>query len=172
VQDFPKAADYYKTGAQAGNVEAQWCLGRMCQLGQGLEQPDEAQALVWFTMAAEQNLAVAQYEVGRSLVPLFPCSPVPFPLFVPLSRPAAASLPLSSNIFPRRLGSREKPPTTTRVQQRCFDQRLMPPVTTLKHSSALGGCTNSELASKKTFFSPGFTLTLLPWGVTVVRASL
>jgi TPR repeat protein len=91
VQDFPKAADYYKTGAQAGNVEAQWCLGRMCQLGQGLEQPDEAQALVWFTMAAEQNLAVAQYEVGRSLVPLFPF-PCLFPFLVQLQHPSLCLL--------------------------------------------------------------------------------
>ena len=63
VQDWRKAAEYYETGAEAGNVEAQWCLGRMCQLGQGMEAPDEARALHWFEKAAEQNLAGAQYEV-------------------------------------------------------------------------------------------------------------
>jgi uncharacterized protein len=49
--------------AEEGNVAAQFNLGLMYQLSQGVPQDDEA-ATSWYRKAAEQGLADAQYNLG------------------------------------------------------------------------------------------------------------
>jgi uncharacterized protein len=49
--------------AEKGNVKAQYRLGRMFNLGQGLP-PDKKEAAKWFHLAAQQGLAEAQGALG------------------------------------------------------------------------------------------------------------
>src|SRR5262245_51555229 len=46
-----------------GDVYAQGMLGRHYEAGEGVRQ-DQAEALKWYRKAADQGLAIAQYNVG------------------------------------------------------------------------------------------------------------
>lgn len=63
--DYAKALRLVEPEAEKGVPEAQYSLGRMYALGQGVEQ-DEAQAAAWYRKAAEQGLAEAQYHLGEA----------------------------------------------------------------------------------------------------------
>jgi TPR repeat protein len=52
-----------RAAAQSGDANAQYWLGIMYDLGQGVPQ-DYAQALSWFRKSAEQGDADAQYSMG------------------------------------------------------------------------------------------------------------
>lgn len=52
-----------RAGAEQGDAAAQFKLGVMYRLGQGVAQ-DDKQAAAWFRKAAEQGLAVAQVNLG------------------------------------------------------------------------------------------------------------
>jgi uncharacterized protein len=49
--------------AEQGNAQAQYRLGKMANLGQGLP-PDKKEAARWFHLAAQQGLAAAQGALG------------------------------------------------------------------------------------------------------------
>ena len=49
--------------AEAGDTSAQFTLGRMYAIGEGVPQ-DAAEAVRWFRLAAEQSYAPAQYILG------------------------------------------------------------------------------------------------------------
>lgn len=56
---------WYRVGAEQGNAAAQYDLGVMYALGQGVSQ-DYAQAAQWFRKAAEQGNAAAQSRLGSA----------------------------------------------------------------------------------------------------------
>ncbi len=62
--DYPAALRELSPLAEQGNAEAQFMLGEMYGLGQGVA-PDEPQAMAWYRKAAEQGNARAQIEVGH-----------------------------------------------------------------------------------------------------------
>jgi serine/threonine protein kinase len=62
-KDFGGALPGYQTAAQAGDAEAQYHLGYMSQLGQGVPV-DPVVALRWYQKAAAQNYAPAQSQIG------------------------------------------------------------------------------------------------------------
>src|SRR5262249_38022230 len=71
-QDFAKAREGVGESPNPGYAEAQEALGFMCQLGQGMEaRPSEAAK--WYQLAAEQNRAPAQNQLGilyaKGLIP-------------------------------------------------------------------------------------------------------
>ena len=53
-----------KQQAQKGNAQAQFKLGLMYVLGQGVPQ-DDVEAVKWFRLAADQGDAYAQYSLGE-----------------------------------------------------------------------------------------------------------
>lgn len=55
-----------KTGAEQGNADAQYNLGKMHYYGQGVSQDNE-QALAWYLKAAEQSNANAQFNLAVML---------------------------------------------------------------------------------------------------------
>ena len=57
--DDAKAAQLYRTAAEAGLAAAQYNLGVMCAEGRGVEQNNDA-AKYWFRKAAELGNAMAQ----------------------------------------------------------------------------------------------------------------
>jgi len=59
-QDF----DETKLLAEQGDADAQYNLGLMYLLGDGVPEND-AEAVKWFRLAAEQGYATAQYNLGR-----------------------------------------------------------------------------------------------------------
>ena len=73
--DFYKGLDAYKSGdfktaliewtplAEQGNASAQYFLGLMYDVGEGVPENDKT-AVKWFTLAAEQGDADAQFELG------------------------------------------------------------------------------------------------------------
>jgi TPR repeat protein len=73
--DFQKGIDAYQRGdyaaalieltplAEQGNAGAQYVLGVMYDLGQGVPEDDQT-AVKWWTLAAEQGQADAQYALG------------------------------------------------------------------------------------------------------------
>ncbi|MEP3045221.1 MAG: tetratricopeptide repeat protein [Roseibium sp.] len=61
--DPAKAADWYRTAADAGHVRAQYELGRLHEDGEGVTQSDLA-AMRWFRVASEQDFAEAQYRLA------------------------------------------------------------------------------------------------------------
>ncbi len=61
--DYEGAFSEWTTAAKNGDVLAQYSLGTMYYLGQGVPQ-DYAQAMIWFRKAAEQGEATAQYNLG------------------------------------------------------------------------------------------------------------
>ena len=75
AQDFNRGVDAYRSGdyvaamsewrplAEQGNMVAQYALGVMYDLGEGVSK-DTNQALTWYRQAAEQGYALAQYALG------------------------------------------------------------------------------------------------------------
>ena len=75
AQDFNKGVEAYRTGdyvtamnewrplAEQGNMVAQYALGVMYDLGEGVSK-DPKQAVKWYSLAAEQGYALAQYNLG------------------------------------------------------------------------------------------------------------
>ena len=61
--DYSTAFDLYEKLANQGNAKAQFNLGYMYDIGQGLPQ-DYKQAVHWYTKAAEQGYAKAQHNLG------------------------------------------------------------------------------------------------------------
>lgn len=64
VQDFAKAASYYKLAAEAGNVKAQNNLGACYAKGKGVPQ-DFCLAIAWYKKAAEHGDSQAQFNLGN-----------------------------------------------------------------------------------------------------------
>lgn len=63
--DFSTASKEFKQAADAGDSYAQFNLGVMYELGQGLRK-DENMAVSWYRKAADQGLALAQYNLGQA----------------------------------------------------------------------------------------------------------
>ena len=75
AQDFNRGVDAYRSGdyatamnewrplAEQGNMVAQYALGVMYDLGEGVSK-DAKQAVKWYSLAAEQGYALAQYALG------------------------------------------------------------------------------------------------------------
>jgi TPR repeat protein len=61
--DYKTAFRHYLRSAQQGSVDAQFLLGGLYFLGQGVQE-DNTEAARWFRMAAEQGHASAQYSLG------------------------------------------------------------------------------------------------------------
>lgn len=57
--DFKKAFDIYKSLANAGNAEAQYCLGLMYETGKGVDV-DIFEAVMWFRKAKAKGFALAE----------------------------------------------------------------------------------------------------------------
>ena len=63
--DFATALRELTPLAEQGDAKAQFFLGNMYSIGQGVPQ-DHAEAVKWFRLAAEQGLAEAQNNLGVS----------------------------------------------------------------------------------------------------------
>lgn len=63
--DYAKALRLVQPEAEKGLPEAQYSLGRMYALGQGVER-DEVEAARWYHKAAEQGVVEAQYQLGEA----------------------------------------------------------------------------------------------------------
>lgn len=63
LRDQKRAFDWYSRSAEQGFAKAQFNLGHMYILGQGVDQ-DKSQGVDWQVKAAEQGLAEAQFEIG------------------------------------------------------------------------------------------------------------
>lgn len=61
--DYATAAEFLKTLAMQGDVQAQFNLGSLYMEGKGVTQ-DHAAAATWFGKAARQGNALAQYNLG------------------------------------------------------------------------------------------------------------
>jgi uncharacterized protein len=61
--DYAAARKELRPLAEQGNAQAQYRLGKMANLGQGLP-PDKKEAARWFHLAAQQGLAAAQGALG------------------------------------------------------------------------------------------------------------
>jgi len=64
LRDQKRAFDWYSRSAEQGFARAQFELGGLYILGEGVEK-DEAQGVEWLMKAAEQGLADAQFEIGN-----------------------------------------------------------------------------------------------------------
>jgi uncharacterized protein len=64
-RDYAMAYKEFKVLAEQGDAEAQFNLGRMYTLGQGVQQ-EPAEALKWYRKAAEQGNGNAQWVMGIS----------------------------------------------------------------------------------------------------------
>lgn len=64
-QDFSKAVEWYRKGAEQGDATAQFCLAFSYASGEGVPQ-DLGKAVEWYRKAAEQGDAFAQYALGWS----------------------------------------------------------------------------------------------------------
>ena len=62
-KDFVTALKKFKSAAAQGNSDAQFNLGVMYDIGQGVTQ-DYAEAVRWWKLAAAQGDATAQYNLG------------------------------------------------------------------------------------------------------------
>ena len=58
-----KALKWYRSAAEQGHAKAQYYLGVMFDMGEGVPQ-DYVEAAKWYRTAAEQGLAVAQSNLG------------------------------------------------------------------------------------------------------------
>ena len=61
--DYEGAAMFYKRAAEMGHARAQCSYGKCLYLGSGTAK-NPAAAFAWFTRAAEQNMDIAQYNLG------------------------------------------------------------------------------------------------------------
>jgi len=70
--DYETALKEFRPLADQGDVQAQWVLGNMYRIGQGVPQND-AEAVKWYRMAAElgyvpgQVMLGAMYQFGRGV---------------------------------------------------------------------------------------------------------
>ena len=64
-QKYSLALQKFRSAADQGSANAQFCLGVMYGLGQGVAV-DPVVALRWYRLAAQQGLAVAQHNVGNA----------------------------------------------------------------------------------------------------------
>lgn len=62
-QDYEGAAMFYKRAAEMGHARAQCSYGKCLYIGSGVAK-NPAAAFGWFAKAAEQNLDIAQYNLG------------------------------------------------------------------------------------------------------------
>ena len=62
-KDYASAMRLYQVAAQAGDAQAQYQVGYMYQIGQGVV-PDPVTALQWYHKSADQNFANAQSQIG------------------------------------------------------------------------------------------------------------
>lgn len=62
-QSLSKAFECYTIAAEKGSSEAQYCLGVMHLMGQGIPQ-DDSQAAIWFRAAAEKSHMQAQHNLA------------------------------------------------------------------------------------------------------------
>ena len=63
LRNQKRAFDWYSRSAKQGFAKAQFNLGHMYILGQGVDQ-DKSQGVDWQVKAAEQGLVEAQFEIG------------------------------------------------------------------------------------------------------------
>lgn len=61
--DYKKALKIFRSAAQQGDASAQYNLGVLYNMGQGIPR-DKAEALKWFRLAAQQGIAPAQFSLG------------------------------------------------------------------------------------------------------------
>jgi TPR repeat protein len=74
TQDYVEALKWFKLGAETGQTDAQYALGKMYYEGHGIPQ-NHLEALKWFKLAAEQGNRNAHFQLGvifmgRSVTPL------------------------------------------------------------------------------------------------------
>lgn len=62
-QDYEGAAMFYKRAAEMGHARAQCSYGKCLYIGSGIAK-NPAAAFTWFARSAEQNLDIAQYNLG------------------------------------------------------------------------------------------------------------
>jgi len=62
-EDYAEAMRWFRKAADQGNADAQYNVGELYEVGQGVPQ-DYAEAMRWFRKAADQGNATAQYNVG------------------------------------------------------------------------------------------------------------
>ena len=62
--DYATALKELMPLAEQGDAKAQWRLGWMFDYGDGILPEDDKQAVRWYTLAAEQGYAIAQYGLG------------------------------------------------------------------------------------------------------------
>jgi uncharacterized protein len=63
TQDYAAAVDWYRKAAEQGNAIAQYNLGDMYRIGEGVP-PDYEATASWYRKAAEQGHARAQNNLG------------------------------------------------------------------------------------------------------------
>jgi TPR repeat protein len=63
-KDFGEAIKWFRLAAEQGHARAQFNLGYMYAVGEGVEQSDD-EARAWFELAANQGLDNAQNKLGR-----------------------------------------------------------------------------------------------------------
>ena len=63
-QDVRQAAREYRKAAEAGHIEAQLVMAKLCLIGKGVPQ-DAEEAAQWYIKAAVQGDAVAQFYAGE-----------------------------------------------------------------------------------------------------------
>ncbi len=74
VQEHPgpagmrEALPYFRKAAEAGLADAQYALSQILSSGIAKVVPDEAEAMKWLTLAAQQNYDTAQLDLGTWLV--------------------------------------------------------------------------------------------------------
>ena len=61
--DFINALKFFQPAADNGHIDAQYIVGRMYYLGEGVTQ-DYSKAASWFDKAANQDDAVAQFDLA------------------------------------------------------------------------------------------------------------
>ena len=64
THDYPQASHWLLLAANQNHSLAQFNLGMMCALGQGIPK-DDAQAFLWFQKAADQGDCGAQFQLGN-----------------------------------------------------------------------------------------------------------
>ena len=62
-KDTTEAVKWWRLAAEQGNAPAQFVLGSMYHIGEGVPK-DDAEAVKWFRLAAEQGDAAAQSTLG------------------------------------------------------------------------------------------------------------
>ncbi|SUZ82048.1 uncharacterized protein METZ01_LOCUS34902, partial [marine metagenome] len=62
-EDYRTSFEIFQPLAEQGNAKAQFHLGFLYRIGQGVNQ-DFQKAYHWYSLSAEQGYAEAQYKVG------------------------------------------------------------------------------------------------------------